>query len=94
VKEKKKRGLAARDLEKGVTGKKNRGRQGAFWYCCRAAGGEEIRAPEEKELRGSGTWSFFLQQEVARVGNSGELQQQVSTVAGQRRLQSREQSSA
>jgi hypothetical protein len=30
VKEKKKRGLAARDLEKGVTGKKNRGRQGAF----------------------------------------------------------------
>jgi hypothetical protein len=37
---------------------------------------------------------FFLQQEVARVGNSGELQQQVSTVAEQRRLQSREQSSA
>jgi hypothetical protein len=47
-------------LEKGVTGKKNRGRQGAFWYYCRAAGGEEIRAPEEKELRRSGTWSFFF----------------------------------
>jgi hypothetical protein len=30
VKEKKKRGIAARDLEKGVIGKKNRGRKGAF----------------------------------------------------------------
>jgi hypothetical protein len=72
--------------------KRNRkgGRKRRFGLSCPAAGGEEIRAPEEKELRGSGAWSFFLQQEVARVGNRGELQQQeVARVGDQRWLQSR-----
>jgi hypothetical protein len=40
--------------------KRNRkgGRKRRFGLSCPAAGGEEIRAPEEKELRGSGAWSF------------------------------------
>jgi hypothetical protein len=56
-----------------------------------AACGEEIRAPEEKEL-GVATRGKFCSR-MWQGWDSGELQQQeVSTVAGRRRLQSREHS--
>jgi hypothetical protein len=70
--------------------KRNRkgGRKRRFGLSCPAAGGEEIRALEEKELKGSGVWSFFLQQEVARVGISGscraETEQKQSRAKGRR----------